>query len=972
MTVELRRRGERTAPASAGQERLWLIEKASGGSAAYNVPVFLAWRERIDVAVLETALRFVVERHEALRTAYELREGQLLQIVRDPEAPAVEVVDADSMAQVRAEAARRAAEPFDLADSTVLRCVVWRGLPAGDALLLTVHHIAVDGWSLDPLLDDLAVAYDAALAGKSPSAEELPVQYADFAVWDRAMSRTPDVQHLLEERAGQLRESAAELVLDGHSGAPAAGEGSRPGRQRDFPVPPETAARMGQLSRSLRVTPFVLWFAAVQAALHRWSGRSEFLVGAMTANRNHPELERLVGFFVNTVPLRCVMDPGWSFAELCRSARGEVFRSLSHQKLPFDQLTTAVNAARGTGRSALVNVGFVHQAPPTGHTRWAPAAELPTGTAKFDLLVIVNEVGDELTVTVEYDTDLYSDDVCGRFGDTLVELLTAAVSDPDRPLSEFLGEARVVRQTAPGPAARQTAPGPAARQREVVPLTAEHRRAAELFTAVLGDGGRYAPVGAAEELTADADFFVLGGHSLLAVTMLAEAERRHGVELSPRDFLADPTVAGLAKTLTSAETRRNASAVGIGEGPHPATSAQQRFWLLDRMPWLRPAYLSPTVVELTGEVDREELRRAVDTVLARHPALRSRFTLDRQERRVRYRTDGPPAAASVTESPADPHAHLAELCTTPFDLAEEAPVRADIVCLADRTLLALVPHHIVVDGWSAQVLLDQIATAYRRGGDLAGPVHPAAVAERVDTGRVGAVVERLRGAPTDPPLPHDRPRGELQSTEAAVVSARIGEERLRRIREVAVGGLGCSTFVISAALMGAALARSGAGRDFLLAFPWSGRDSTQAADAVGMFVNTLLVRVDLTGTPTWRELLVRVRDDAKAAYRDATTPYDPVVEALHPHRDLGRPPLTPLYVTSAKEPDLPPPFVRQLAPDPLHIKYELELTAIERGADLELELAYATALFDERTARGLLNALVAAAAELSDDPDSQP
>ncbi|MGW5231243.1 condensation domain-containing protein [Streptomyces nodosus] len=963
MTVELRRRRERTAPASAGQERLWLIEETSGGSATYNVPVFLVWREQIDVAVLEAALRFVIERHEALRTAYELREGRLLQIVRDPEVPPIEVIDADSMARVHDEAARRASEPFDLAGGTVLRCVVWRGLPDGDALLLVVHHIAMDGWSLQPLLDDLAVAYDGALEGKRPSADELPVQYADFAVWDLAMSQTSDVQNLLKERADQLLESADELVLDGHSGNPAADEGSRPGRQRDFPIPPEVTAQVGQLSRSLRVTPFVLWFAAVQAALYRWSGRREFLVGAMAANRNHAELERLVGFFVNTVPLRCAIDSDWSFAELCRKARSEAFRSLSHQKLPFDQLTTAVNATRGTGRSALVNVGFVHQAPPTGHARWAPPTELPTDTAKFDLLVIINEVEDELTVTVEYDTDLYSDRACGRLGGTLVELLTAAVSDPDRPLNEYLGEPPVVQKTTSGPAPRKG---------EDAPLTAEHRRAAELFIAVLGDGSRYATVGAAKQLTADADFFVLGGHSLLAVTMLAEAERRYGVVLSPRDFLADPTVAGLAKALTSAEARRNAQAVVVGHGPHPATSAQQRFWLLDRMPWLRSAYLSPTVVELTGKIDREALQRAVDAVLARHPALRSRFALDRKERRVHYRTDDLPAVTTVTESPTDLREHLAEICTTPFDLAKEAPVRADIICMEGRTLLALVPHHIVVDGRSTQVLLDQIATAYRRDGDLAKPVHPAAVAEPVDADRVEAVVERLRGAPTDPPLPHDRPRGELQSTEAAVVSVRIGEERLRRIREVAVGELGCSTFVISATLMGAALTRSCGGRDFLLAFPWSGRDSADAADAVGMFVNTLLVRVDLTGSPTWRELLVRVRDDAKVAYRDATTPYDPVVEVLHPHRDLGRPPLTPLYMTSAKEPVLPLPFVRHLAPDPLHIKYELELTAIERGDDLELELAYATALFDERTAHGLLDALVAAAADLSDDPDSQP
>jgi non-ribosomal peptide synthetase component F len=339
------------------------------------------------------------------------------------------------------------------------------------------------------------------------------------------VAQTPDIRRQLRERAGQLLEVSGELVLDGCNRNPAADEGSRPGHQRDFPITPAVSAKVGELALSLRATPFVLWFAAVQAALYRWSGRREFLVGAVTANRNHPEVERLVGFFANTVPLRCAVDPDWSFAELCRKARTEAYRSLSHQKLPFDQLTTAVNAARGTGRPALVNVGFVHQAPATGHARWAPPAVLPTDTAKFDLMVIVNEVGDELTVTVEYDTDRYCDDACANLGYTLVELLTAAVADPDRPLNEILGEPPAVQQTTAAPA-----PG----KRGNAPLTDEQRRAARLFAATLSEGVRYSAVASADGLTADADFFALGGHSLLAVSMLAEAERRYGVELSPR------------------------------------------------------------------------------------------------------------------------------------------------------------------------------------------------------------------------------------------------------------------------------------------------------------------------------------------------------------------------------------------------------------------------------------------------------
>jgi non-ribosomal peptide synthetase component F len=400
---------------------------------------------------------------------------------------------------------------------------------------------------------------------------------------------------------------------------------------------------------------------------------------------------------------------------------------------------------------------------------------------------------------------------------------------------------------------------------------------------------------------------------------------------------------------------------------------------MDKVGALRSAYLAPVLTEFTGEVDLDALCRAVGTVLARHPALRSRFALDAKERKVFYRTDGPPPGVVLTDATgwsADEVAdHLAEVCWTPFDLAVEAPARAEVVALADRAVLVLTAHHLVTDGWSQQVLAEQVARAYRGEDDLPEPVHPAdLVGEPVDEQRVAAVVEALRGAPTDVDLPRDRPRSTVQSTGGFTTTALLDREVTAALR-AAGAELGCTTFMTTAALLAVALARGGAQRDFLIAFPWAGRDRPGSADAVGMFINTLVLRVDLRDEPTWRELLVRVRDRATACYRDADVPFDAIAAALHPGRDLSRPPLTPVYTTALPEPATPPDLgpgtaARYLPPDPLHVKYEFELVATDLPDRVELAASCATALFDAGTAAGLLAAVLAAASDLAIDLDA--
>ncbi len=508
------------------------------------------------------------------------------------------------------------------------------------------------------------------------------------------------------------------------------------------------------------------------------------------------------------------------------------------------------------------------------------------------------------------------------------------------------------------------------------PLSPDEQRAAQLFEQALGPAVDHERRVA---LSGDADFFLLGGHSLLAVRMLAEGERQHGRQLPLGAFLAEPTVAGLGRLLTAALPRPQPAAPDGEDGEYQATAVQQRFWFLDRIRQLRTAYLVPTVLEFTGEVEPGRVAAAVGAVLARHPSLRSRFRLDARARAVYYRTDGAPPPVALTDArdwTADRLAtRVAQLCWTPFDLAVDAPARADLLDAGDRLVLVLVAHHIVIDGWGLNELLGQLASRYRDGAAavLPVPVHPGRLAP-TPAPAPEHLLAALRGAPTDVALPHDRPRTPTPSALAGTRSLRLDADLTGRLRATCAE-LGVTTFMTTAAILATTLARRCDQRDFLFAFPWLGRDGQHSVHAVAMFVDTLILRVDLRGEPNWRELLAQVRTSAMTSFRGAGVPFDMVVAALHPDRDLSRPPLTPVYLSTLDEPVSLPDFGTGLAvnqrdlPD-LRLKYELEIVATDRPDALELTATFAIDLFDPPTIDQLLTEFRAATVDLVTDPDT--
>ncbi|WP_305081073.1 condensation domain-containing protein, partial [Nocardiopsis sp. FR26] len=347
-------------PLSYAQRRLWFLDRLEGPSATYNIPVVLRLSGGLDAVALEAALGDVVERHEALRTVFPSHEGEPYQHVLDPEharpALAVVAVGGHDTASRVASSVRYA---FDLEREVPVRAWLLREGPEEHVLVLVVHHIAGDGWSMAPLLRDLGRAYRDRVGGRAPDWEPLEVQYADYALWQEdLLGAAEDPESLAAEQIAYWTKALEGVpeVLDLPADRPRPDTASYRGGIAPLSLSPETHRALLRIAAEHDVTLFMVLQAALAVLLDRMGAGSDVPIGTPVAGRDDEGLEDLVGFFVNTLVLRTDTsgDPG--FGELLSRVRESDLAAFAHQDLPFDRLVEAVNPARSTAHHPLFQV----------------------------------------------------------------------------------------------------------------------------------------------------------------------------------------------------------------------------------------------------------------------------------------------------------------------------------------------------------------------------------------------------------------------------------------------------------------------------------------------------------------------------------------------------------------------------------------------------------------------------------------
>ncbi|MGN9817936.1 amino acid adenylation domain-containing protein [Streptomyces sp. SD11] len=426
-------------PLSAAQRRLWLIERITGSGVAYNFPLVFRLRGALDLDALRTALSDVAGRHEALRTVFHEHDGEPCQVIvpAAEAAPGFTVTDcAEQALDGLIESAQR--RPFDLARELPLRCEVFRAGPADHVVAVVLHHITTDEWSDRPFLADLNTAYAARVAGGEPGWAPLPVQYADYTLWqEQLLAQVGDEQtdHWTRTLSGLPEELT--LPLDRPRPAEPTGLGGKVRHE----VPAEVGRTLRELSGETGTSMFMLLQAATATLLHRLGAGDDIPLGAPIAGRTDSGLDELVGFFVNTLVLRTDLSgDSLTFRQLMGRVRESALAAFEHQDLPFDRVVEAVNPPRVAGRNPLFQVMLGYHYRPDGDpdllglaTEWF---DMDTGQAKFDLHFTFVDESDRLVLLLDYAADLCDETTARRLAGRLVRLLEQVSDTPDLPVRE--------------------------------------------------------------------------------------------------------------------------------------------------------------------------------------------------------------------------------------------------------------------------------------------------------------------------------------------------------------------------------------------------------------------------------------------------------------------------------------------------------------------------------------------------------
>jgi amino acid adenylation domain-containing protein/non-ribosomal peptide synthase protein (TIGR01720 family) len=429
---------------SYAQRGLWFLEQLVPGTSFYNLHSVTRLWSTLNVIALEQSINEIIRRHESLRTAFKVVDGEPVQVVAPNLNVALSVMDLQQLPESEREdealriATEEAQRPFDLSTWPLFRASLLRLGDEHHILLLTMHHIICDFWSMNVFYEELSTIYDAFCAGNPSPLPELPIQYADFAEWERQWLQGPAGKSHLDYWKTQLADMPAlQLPTDW----PRPKVSSFLGAGYNFRLPEPLHAALVRLSQQEKVTLFMTMLAAFQTLLYRYTGQDDIAVGTPVANRNRTEVEGLVGFFVNSLVLRTDLSGNPSFRELLARVRKVALDAYAHQDLPFEKLVSELNPKRGLGHNPLFQIHFQLigdlEYDDTPDPLAGEFVELETGTAKFDLALDIYEYSDDLWARLEYSTDLFSEATIARMEGHFRTLLEGIVADPDQRLAEL-------------------------------------------------------------------------------------------------------------------------------------------------------------------------------------------------------------------------------------------------------------------------------------------------------------------------------------------------------------------------------------------------------------------------------------------------------------------------------------------------------------------------------------------------------
>lgn len=894
-------------PLSLVQERMWVSERLATGSLNNSATSCVRARGTLDMDAFRRAMNEIVRRHEVFRTRFiEYGEGPVAQIVDELslEVPLIDlraVPDNEREEELRRRAKNEVGHSFDLSQLPQIRSSVFQMGDEEYVFAFAVHHITFDGWSGRIFLDELATLYQAFSHGRPSPLVDLPIQYVDFAAWQREFVQRDEVQAHLEYWKRQLGGGLTALELP--TDRPRSAVQTFAGATHRFQFSESLSEAITKLARDEGVTPFMALLAAFDSLLHRCTGQDEVVVGSPVANRDRSETTKLIGCFMHPLVLRVDLSNDPSFRELLGRVRQVCLAAYEHQDVPFELVARALHPQVEAGRLPLFQTLFNVQQNETAKVRLPGLTfelqQPDTDTATLDLSMNLWVGGRQIWGVLEYSTELFDAATIDWLVNCFQSALESIVADPDCRLSELPISARRTIAVEPAREAAAECPG--------------------LIEQPAADGTNGATPG----------------------------------------------------------TRRRQSRVGQ---LLPASFGQERLWFFDQLHPGNSLFNQSQSLALEGPLDMAVLVRSLNELVRRHEVLRTGLEAwsGRPMQRIapELKLDVPLvdlSHLSATDQRAGLQRISAEFADQSFDLAQPPLFRTKLVRLdTQQHAMLLSVHHAIADGWSAAVFRAELAAlyaAFAAGQPSPLPELPVQYAdcaiwqrrayrEAIVEGQLTYWKRQLGGELPllELPLDHLRPAG-MALARKATVSFDLPAELFARLKGLCRKE-GATLFMALLAAFKLLLHRYTGQEDVLVDSPIAGRTRRELEGLIGFFVNSLALRTDLSGRPTFRELLARVRRVCLEAYAHQEIPFDRVVAQLTPDRYRRGQSLTPASFM------LHQAITRQerwgdvtVVPRPADINDEFDLTMIlwQSPDGLSGDLQYAPALFERSTVERMVS-----------------
>ncbi|MGK9272122.1 amino acid adenylation domain-containing protein [Williamsia muralis] len=936
-------------PLSYSQRRMWILNRLDPTSTAYTVPVVLRITGTLDVEALLSAVTELGRRHESLRTVYpETPAGPYQRVLSPDSVPTTRYrrVETTSVGDLETELV---SAPFDLTTHPAFRSELIEIADKHEFLLVIVmHHVAIDGWSMRTLLTDLVQNYLLGTGRAAPS----QLTYGDYTVWQSKWLGDPEIpdsrfRRQLDFWQTTLDGAGDPIELPRVEGTPRFG-----GRQH-ADIDDEVLAGLTRLSVRESATVFHVAHAALAALLSYATGRDDLVVGTPVLGRSHPAWESVVGMFVNTIALRTRIDAEASISQVLRATRDVDLSAVDHSDVPYDAVARAARPDHRGGGDPLISVLLVEQDyesmldPALGLDVPGVQIELLTRQdalvgAKFDLeVVLTHQPGRPFTVTM-----IRAAHVSADFVDSLlhayVAMLSAAATNADRPFPtpELATTSGSVSKAVAAPAVAQPA---------------DHTVALEVAAAMATTLG--VP---AESVRLGDDFFALGGSSLSATQVTALLGQRLGLTIPVHLLFEAATPFALAAAIRDADAGSSSElppltgpgAVAVPD-PLPLAPTQRRLWVVQQMAPTSTMYLIPVLVPVPGHVPDAEVLDAVQFVVDRHAPLRTSYPNSPSGPVQHVHEQHTVELSLVDVDGMDPGSFVREQLSTPLDLELEIPARWSLLWdSAGNRAVLLIAHHIAVDGSSARIITQDLAAAL--DGARAEPLRvdyaqvtkwQLAAHELVGDRQRAFWAAQLAGYSGILDLTPERPA--VRSSATAQTAVEVSPAISAAIAAV-TARVGVTEFHVLHAALALTLSIQAGTDDIAIGTPGSLRHHVETADMVGMFVSTIVLRTVIKPGLSTEDLLHLVRRTDLDALDNALVPFDDVVALVDPPRDPGRHPLVQVALSYLAESTAVSAMGSASAgvigsPDS---EFDLQLTVGRSDSGLYAVFTYATDLFD--------------------------